>query len=234
MADTQLFEILLIAAIAAIVLFRLYAVLGRKTGNEPPPQECRIPDRSADGMISPKNVAKPREPVPDGAASDDGVHTADVTRPENEAVSSALFDISLADRNFMQERFLSGARSAYEMVENAFFAGDREALRPLLNDAVYGAFDNAISRRDMMHQSCTFTFVGFKEVKIVAASLRDRTAEITVLFHAQFILATLDANGTVVDGDDKMVQDVRDVWTFARDVKARDPNWLLVATSAEN
>jgi len=26
---------------------------------------------------------------------------------------------------------------------------------------------------------------------------------------------------------------VTDVWSFTRDVRARDPNWLLVATSSE-
>jgi predicted lipid-binding transport protein (Tim44 family) len=77
----------------------------------------------------------------------------------------------------------------------------------------------------------SFTFVGFKDVKIVHAMLKGRTAEVTVAFGAQFISATSDAQGTVIEGDTRAVRDVTDVWTFARDVRARDPNWSLVATS---
>jgi predicted lipid-binding transport protein (Tim44 family) len=37
----------------------------------------------------------------------------------------------------------------------------------------------------------------------------------------------------VIDGNPDKVTDVTDVWTFARDVSSRDPNWKLVATEAE-
>ena len=39
MLDTQLIEIVVLALIAGVILFRLYTVLGRRTGHEPPPQE---------------------------------------------------------------------------------------------------------------------------------------------------------------------------------------------------
>ena len=79
----------------------------------------------------------------------------------------------------------------------------------------------------------TFTFVSFKEVKIVSAALKGRLAEVTLAFIAQFISATTDAAGALLEGDTKSVRDVTDVWTFSRDVRARDPNWTVVATSGE-
>ena len=36
-----------------------------------------------------------------------------------------------------------------------------------------------------------------------------------------------------VDGDGDGVSEVNDVWTFARDIRSRDPNWKLIATEAE-
>jgi len=39
-------------------------------------------------------------------------------------------------------------------------------------------------------------------------------------------------SGAVIDGNPDKVTDVTDVWTFARDVTSRDPNWKLVATEA--
>jgi len=142
-------------------------------------------------------------------------------------------DIKLADRSFETDHFISGARSAYELIVTAFAKGERAQLKPLLSDEVYAAFGQVISGREQRQESMAFTFVGFKDVKIVHAALKGRSAEITLAFGAQFISATTDQNASVIDGDSKTVRDVTDVWTFARDVRSRDPNWLLVATSGD-
>ena len=128
---------------------------------------------------------------------------------------------------------MTGARAAYEMILTAFANNDRAALRPLLNDEVYSAFDGAMRGREERGEKHEFTFVGFKDVKIVAAALKASMAEVTVSFAAQFISATSDAQGALIEGDSKTVRDITDVWTFSRDVRARDPNWTLVATSGE-
>ena len=49
-------------------------------------------------------------------------------------------------------------------------------------------------------------------------------------FIAEFISATLNRAGEVIEGDNKQVRDITDVWTFERDTGSRDPNWKLVAT----
>ena len=67
---------------------------------------------------------------------------------------------------------------------------------------------------------------------ITAAELRNRTAQITVRFVSKLVSATRDRSGTVIDGNAERVTDVTDVWTFARDVSSRDPNWKVVATEA--
>ena len=75
-------------------------------------------------------------------------------------------------------------------------------------------------------------FVGIQKSDIIEAGVKGRTAQITVRFLSQLISVTRDKNGQVIDGDAEMVVDVTDVWTFARDLGARDPNWKLVATEA--
>ncbi len=62
---------------------------------------------------------------------------------------------------------------------------------------------------------------------------KDET-QISVRFQSQIISATLDENEKIVDGDLQDVVDVTDVWTFARSLKSRDPNWKLVATEADD
>jgi predicted lipid-binding transport protein (Tim44 family) len=221
MANSQLLDILLIATVAGIVLFRLYTVLGRRTGNERPPQENYRFSGNA-----PDDAAITHE---EGRAA---VHAAAVERP-SDPVAAGLLDIQLADRSFDKDHFVSGARAAYEMITTGFAADDRAGLRPLLSDEVYATFDSAMREREGHGEKVTFTFVGFKDVKIVAAALKSRAAEITLAFGSLFISATTTADGAVVEGDTKTVRDVTDVWTFSRDVRARDPNWTLVATSGE-
>jgi len=103
-------------------------------------------------------------------------------------------------------------------------------LRPLLSDDVYATFDAAIGAREARGEKVAFTFVGFKDVKIVHAALKERMAEITVQFAAQFNSSTTNAAGALVDGDPKALHDVSENWTFSRDTRAADPNWILVAT----
>ncbi|MEI9996114.1 MAG: Tim44/TimA family putative adaptor protein [Rhizomicrobium sp.] len=216
MPDTQYLEILLLAVVAGVVLFRLYMVLGRRTGHEQPRDNgywARQPSPDA-----PQDNILPLPVRPDQA-------------PPADPVARGVFDIKLADRGFEADHFVSGARSAYEMIVTAFARGERTQLKPLLSPEVFAAFDQVITGREQRKEKVEFTFVGFKDVKIVHAALLNRMAEITVAIGAQFISATTTADGTVIEGDAKSVRDVTDVWTFSRDVRARDPNWLLVATS---
>ena len=119
MPDTQTLGLLIAAMIAAAVCFRLYTVLGRRTGNETAPQPKPSP-------LAPP----PAQPVDAPVAS-----------------SSGLLDLQLADPGFDTAKFLAGARDAYARIVTAFAAGDRAALRPLLSPEVYAAFDAAISGR---------------------------------------------------------------------------------------
>jgi predicted lipid-binding transport protein (Tim44 family) len=223
MQDSELLDIVLIA-VTCVLLFRLYTVLGRRTGNERTRDDFRLnhpqpAPRSGDTIatVSDRSSASPEQTL---------------ERP-SDPVAQGLLDIKLADRTFETEKFVAGARSAYELIVTAFANGDRATLKPLLSDDVFSAFDTEIRGREQRHEKIAFTFVGFKESKVIHAGVKGRSGEITLSFSAQFISATSDAAGHVIDGDAKSVRDVTDVWTFARDLRARDPNWTLVATSGE-
>jgi predicted lipid-binding transport protein (Tim44 family) len=222
MADSQLLGILLIAMVAGVILFRLYTILGRRTGNEREPQERlrrvagAMPPARADNVVA----------LPDRAST-----PAEQQSGANDPVARGLLDIKLADRQFETERFLDGARHAYEMIVTAFAARDRATLRPLLSDEVYAAFDAVMRGHEERKETVAYSFAGFKSVRITHAALKAPNAEITLEFAAQFTSTTTDGSGAVIEGDPKTVRDVTDVWSFARDTRAGDPNWTLVATS---
>jgi predicted lipid-binding transport protein (Tim44 family) len=221
MANAQLLVIVVAAMVACVVLFRLYTVLGRRTGNEREPQERfrRI------GGNAPGNVV----PIPDRTA----VAADGAAKPLDE-VERSLLEVKQADRNFDADHFVAGAKKAHEMIVTAFAKGDRDALRPLLSSEVFAAFEHVIADRETRQETVKSTVVGYKDVKIVHAALKGHMAEITVSFLVQLISSTVNASGATVEGDPANARDVTDIWTFARDVRGNDPNWHLVATSGED
>ena len=104
---------------------------------------------------------------------------------------------------------------------------------PLLERAVATGQDwRAIAERERNRQTLETTFVSIDKAEIVAVEVRNRVAHVTVRFLSNLITATRNADGKVVDGSAETVVEVPDVWTFARTLGSRDPNWQLVATEA--
>jgi predicted lipid-binding transport protein (Tim44 family) len=222
-------------ALAVFIFLRLRSVLGQRTGRERPPYDpyaAREPVRPAtEKVVALPNrtpeaaAAKPAEPV---APGERWKGVADVGTP----LAAGLDTIVAADADFDPKHFLTGARAAYEMIVNAFAEGDRRTLKNLLSREVYDGFEAAISEREKRGETVESHFVSIDNAEITAAELRARTAQLTVRFHSKLVSATRDKNGNVIDGNAEKVTDVTDVWTFARDLSSRDPNWKLVATEA--
>jgi predicted lipid-binding transport protein (Tim44 family) len=205
MPDSQLLGILIAAMVAGVLLFRLYTVLGRRTGHEPqndPGLRANAPSR---------DIAAP---APAGLPGDS---VANASPPEG-ACARGLLDIELADPNFDRDHFLKGARAAYEMIQKAYSDADRLSLRPLLSTEVYAAFEREIAARTGTPDRLT----NISDARIVGAELSGKLADITVAFRANF---------TAADG---AVRAVADRWSFARTLGASDPNWTLVATSGDS
>jgi predicted lipid-binding transport protein (Tim44 family) len=118
------------------------------------------------------------------------------------------------------------------MIVTAFAEGDRRQLRSLLSREVFEGFDTVISERESRGETAETRFVSIDASKITGAELRGRTAQIIVRFVSKLISVTRDRSGAVIEGNAEKVTDVTDVWTFARDVSSRDPNWKVVATEA--
>ncbi|HEY9058337.1 MAG TPA: Tim44/TimA family putative adaptor protein [Aurantimonas sp.] len=223
--------------LAAIVLFQLRSVLGRRTGSERPPFDPYSRREGRPGETAPNDnvVTLPHRRLPaDGEVA---------TRPTYEAVdkvaapgtplNAELRRIRDADPNFEPAEFLEGAKLAYEMIVTAFADGDRKVLKNLLSNEVYQGFEQAITDREERGERMQSSFVGIDDAEIVSAEKKDREALVTVRIVAQLISAVLKPDGEVVEGDPEAVVEVKDVWTFSRDTRSRDPNWKLAGTESE-
>jgi predicted lipid-binding transport protein (Tim44 family) len=230
-------------ALAVFIFLRLRSVLGQRTGRERPPYD---PYSARESATEPARAAADKKVVPlpgVGVAERPAQKTIDVQPAAQEErwkgiaepgtpLAAGLDAIVAAEGDFDAAHFIAGARAAYEMIVNAFAEGDRRALKNLLSRDVYQGFDAAITEREKRGESMESRFVSIDAADIVGAEMRARTAQVTVRFHSKLISATRDKNGNVIDGSAERVTDVTDVWTFARDVSSRDPNWKLIATEA--
>ncbi|MFC5386618.1 Tim44/TimA family putative adaptor protein [Aquamicrobium segne] len=218
---------------AVVIFFQLRNVLGRRTGNERPPFDpySARKQEKPNGSDGDNVVTLPRkrgEAVPDAYAAIDAF-----AKPESE-LNKGLRAIKDVDAGFDPKSFVEGARMAYEMIVLAYADGDRKALKNLLSREVYDGFSAAISEREARGEKVQSSFVGIDKADIVSAEMKGSEAQITLRVVSELISATLDRDGAIIDGDPETVAEVKDVWTFARDARSRDPNWKLVATEVED
>ncbi len=223
-------------ALAVFIFLRLRSVLGQRTGRERPPYDpysAREPARPAPEKVialpnrTPEATAK--APKPTEAPADPAERWKGIAEAGS-PLAAGLEAIAATDNEFDAKHFLTGARAAYEMIVTAFAQGDRRTLKSLLSREVYDNFEAAIEQREKRGETVESKFVAIESSDITAAELRAKTAQVTVHFVSQLVSATRDKDGKVVEGNPEQVTDVTDVWTFARDVSSRDPNWKLVAT----
>ena len=210
-------EIVILAMIAAFLGLRLYSVLGRRAEHEEKP----IQGRFDAGLAAPA----PRQQT-DQAPSPRQIDMPSVIP----SVERALREIAAADRRFDTLAFLEGARSAYGMILEAFWKGDKAELLQLTDRDVYEGFAAAIDARVAAGETLENRLIRVEETTIVGASFNAPMARITVRFHADVAAVTRDAEGTMIAGSLDDAIESHDIWTFSRNVQSAEPDWLLDET----
>jgi predicted lipid-binding transport protein (Tim44 family) len=221
---------------AVVIFFQLRNVLGRRTGNERPPLDPYTASRRAtkgDTDAQDNVVALPRKRSPGEAAGDAYADIDAFAKPDTD-LNKGLRAIKDNDESFEPKSFVDGAKMAYEMIVMAYADGDKKTLKNLLSREVFDGFVTAISEREARSEKIQSSFVGIDKADIVSAEMKGTEAHITLRIVSELISATRDKAGAVIDGDPETVAEVKDVWTFARDTRSRDPNWKLVATEEED
>lgn len=229
--------------VAAVVIFlQLRNVLGRRTGNEKPPVDpyssARKNETSPASSDGDNVVALPRRP---GAQTDTAEEelaldfkTIDAVAPVGTPLNDNLRALRAVDPFFDPKTFINGVKLAYEMIVMSFADGDRKVLKSLLSKEVYEGFVAAIDEREKRGEKQHSSFVGVEKAAIASVEMKGSDAHITVNLVSQLISSTLDKDDKLIDGDPDAVVEIKDLWTFARDTSAKDPNWKLVATEAED
>ncbi|MDO5603784.1 MAG: Tim44/TimA family putative adaptor protein [Paracoccus sp. (in: a-proteobacteria)] len=214
--SNPMIQLIVLAVIAIVLIYRLRGVLGTRDGFEPTQTQQPV---EADYDVMDE----------DQAADDEDL--SDHVDPQSPAYA-ALVAMKQAEPSFSLGEFLGGAKFAYEMILVAFERGDLSEVRAFLTPEVARAFDSAIAARAESGHSVDVQFLGTREISLAVAEFNpsDNTAEVSVRFLGEMIVVTRDRDGNIVDGDPKKARKQRDTWTFERRMGSDDPNWRLVAT----
>ena len=167
----QYLELFILAALAVVVLARLYTVLGRRTGAERPSEPA------------PARAPRPEPQRPDSPAGAQNRLRPAFTGP----AAAGLEEIAGADRYFDPAEFVAGARQAYEMIVTAYANGDRTTLKNLLTPEVYTHYDEALTATPDAPRP---ELVRVKSANITEAGLEGTLARVGVTFESE-----LDAGG---------------------------------------
>ena len=200
-----MFDVIIYAALATVVVVVFYSVLGKQTGFGGVPEEKSDPVDF--GMEDPN-----RKPAPE----------AD---PEVERLG--LSGITRLDPSFSIAHFMSGATAAYSMILEAYANGDRDLLKDLLTEETFAIYDEAITEREKAGQTQITDLGRLRKASIKAAKTEGTIAHISVLYEADLTSALRDADGELVMGDPDVLSSVSEVWEYVRDMKGDDLNWRL-------
>ena len=209
--------VIILAMIAGFLALRLYSVLGKRTGHEQQP----LP-RAADDRAAPVTIPRTIDVKPEVREVAD--------RNIESRAEAGLRAIVAGEPGFDVAQFLNGAQAAYRMTLEAFWKGDEETLRELAEDDVSRSFAEAIAARREAGETLENRLVAIERAVIADAQLSGRDARITVRFDADIAAITRDAEGNLIAGSMTDAVETHDVWTFARTLRAGDPNWKLADT----
>ena len=215
------FTIVLLALVAAFLGLRLYSVLGKRTGHEQEPVTRQPLDAGAPVIRQPVGGGDSAAVLPQGDISNVDL-----------AAQSGLRAIANADRQFDAGLFIEGGKSAYKLVLEAYWKGDKDTLKFLCDDDVYESFASEIDGRNARGETLENRLVRIDEARIIDSSFDHPVARITLRLDADIASMVKDAEGNVIGGSMTDAVETHDVWTFMRDVKSGDHNWKLDETDS--
>lgn len=222
----QYFDILVLLIVVVLIFSRLKAVLGTR------------PSESNRKEVE-ENAAKLFDLIVKEAQQNPQSMVAKVVQLENDKLDTEISDENMSETdkvlstipNFDKNNFLSGAKRAFEIIVEAFAKGDIATLEKLVNKNLLKKFQEVIEDRQAQGVTAEADFIGFNKAEIIKAKIgKNHVAKIIVEFVSEQVNLLKNKQGDVIEGDDKFIQNITDVWTFERALTSTNPNWLLVST----
>ena len=214
-------QIFILAAVAIFLFWRLRAVLGSRDGFEKTIKEIK---ESSNVVNSPEVTGETKNDSPDDDIFD--------YVEENSKNAQVFKKMKEFDSNFSVNKFVSGAKMAYEIILMAFERGDTEKLKTLLEKKVLTSFKSVIDKRKKDGFIVDAKFIGMRDIRIINASFSQKTkiADVTLSFKSEITTVVKDSKGTIIEGHPDEIKIQKDTWIFSKNLSEKSPIWLLKST----
>ena len=214
-------QIFILAAVAIFLFWRLRAVLGSRDGFEKTLKEIK---ESSDVVNNPKIIDETKNDSPDDDIFD--------YVEENSKNAEVFKKMKEFDSEFSVNKFVSGAKMAYEIILMAFERGDTEKLKTLLEKKVLTSFKSVIDKRKKDGFIVDAKFIGMRDIRIINASFSQKTkiADVTLSFKSEITTVVKDSEGAIIEGHPDEIKKQKDTWVFTKNLSDKSPVWFLKST----
>ena len=221
-------DILILAMIAVFIINRLRNVLGKKTGNESDIVEKFTRKKSNFEESEPDTVSTIAKKINENKSEVKNFHS-------DKKINNAINDITKLDPSFEIESFNDGAKKAFEFILTEYSNNRLKSLEKLTSKSIFNAFKNQINQRENNGESLEITVISVKTPEIKKVTVNDKKfAFIDLLFDSEQVQVTKDKKKNVIDGDTNQILTIKEIWTFSKNLKSEDPNWILEKIEESN
>ncbi len=220
-------DILILAMVAVFIINRLRNTLGKKTGNEHDIANKFTRGKSDLKESSPDKVSK-------ASADQINMKNSKQVFHENPSISNELSKIHKTDPSFTIDEFIEGAKKAFEFIINKYSDENIKPLKNLLSADIFKMFDKQINSRAKKNENLDVNIIGIKEAKIEDVSIRSSVASIKVKFISEQVQVIKNDKGKIISGDGNQILSIVESWFFSRNLKRKDPNWILEKIEESN
>ena len=147
---------------------------------------------------------------------------------KNSSINEKLNNIVKLDPNFTVENFVDGAKKAFEYILVKYSEDDIKSLKPLLANEIFNNFSDQIKQREKKKQKLGITILKIDDPEIIDINIeKNKLCFIKLEFKSQQVQITKDSKNKVIDGNDNLILNITELWTFSKELKNKNPNWIL-------
>ncbi len=213
-------DILILAMIAVFIINRLRNVLGKKTGNESDIVEKFTQKKTNYKESDPDSVTNTKSRSKNNFGKQ--------TLHSDKKINNSINQILKIDPNFETSSFCDGAKKAFEFILKEYSNNNLEGLVKLVSKNMYTAFESQIKEREKAGESLEITVISVKDPEIKNIKIEKKNiAHIKLCFDSEQVQIMKDKNGKIIDGDNNQILAIKESWTFSKNLKSDDPNWIL-------
>ena len=220
-------DIFILAMIAIFIINRLRNSLGKKTGNETDIAQkfSQKPSKFTESNPD-KEIEKIKNQVKEAK---------NIILHKNSSINEKLNNIVKVDPSFTVENFIDGAKKAFEYILVKYSENDLKSLKSLLAPQILTNFTDQIKLRQKQKQILGITILKIDDPEIIDVSIvKNKQCFIKLEFKSQQVQTTKDSNNKVIDGNDNLILNISELWTFSKEIKNKNPNWILEKIEENN